>query len=151
MDLKSKELKWEGHFISRQEELYVFVLRKPICMTPNAKAKAVPMESWWVHNPAGPEASLDWQMSRVSLCALGQNASAQDHIHVSEGIKWESPNFTCSWPCPSLQCLSYRLVTLYCLEMIMIKFHLTISSFNCCGHLEIWMQKIEIGPLFYTK
>ena len=34
--------------------------------------------------------------------------------------------------------------------MIMIKFHLTISSINCCVHLEIWMQKIEIGPLPYT-
>ena len=41
----SKELKREGHFISSQEELYVFVLRKPICMTKNEKAKAVPMDS----------------------------------------------------------------------------------------------------------
>uniref|UniRef100_A0ABI0P563 Uncharacterized protein n=1 Tax=Bos taurus TaxID=9913 RepID=A0ABI0P563_BOVIN len=30
-----------------------------------------------------------------------------------------------------------RLVTHYCLEMIMIKFHLTISSINCRGQLEI--------------
>ena len=147
MDQKSKELKSEAYFISSQEELYVFVLRKPICMSPNAKAKTVPMDSLWVHNTAGLEASLDWQRSRASLCAWGQNASAQDHIHVSAGIKWESPNFTCSWPSPSLQCLCYRLVSHYCLEMIMIKFHLTISSINCHGQLEISMQKIEIGPL----
>ena len=150
MDQKLKELKWEAYFISSQEELYVFALRKPICMSPNAKAKAVPIDSWWVHNPDGPEASLDWQRSRASLCAYGQNSSAQDHIHVSAGIKWESPNFTWSWPSPSLQSLSYRLVSFYCLDMIMIKFHLTISSFNCRWHPEIWMQKIEIGPLFYT-
>ena len=147
MDQKSKELKWEAYFISSQEELYVIVLRKPICMTRNEKAKAVPMDSWWVHNPAGPESSLDWQRSRASLCAYGQNSSAQDHIHVSAGIKWESPNFTCSWPSPSLQSLFYRLVTFYCLEMIMVKFHLTIPSINCCGQLEIWMPKIAIGPL----
>ena len=34
--------------------------------------------------------------------------------------------------------------------MIMIKFHLNISSINCRGQLEIWMQKTEIGPLPYT-
>ena len=34
--------------------------------------------------------------------------------------------------------------------MIMIKFHLTISSVNCLEQLENWMQKIEIGPLPYT-
>ena len=34
--------------------------------------------------------------------------------------------------------------------MIMIKFHLITSSINCRGQLEIWMQKIEIGPLPYT-
>ena len=68
MDQKLKELKWEAYFISSQEELYDIGLRKPICMTPNTKAKAVPMDSWWVHNPAGPEASLDWQTSRASLC-----------------------------------------------------------------------------------
>jgi len=32
----------------------------------------------------------------------------------------------------------------------MIKFHLTISSINRHGQREIWMQKIEIGPLPYT-
>ena len=32
----------------------------------------------------------------------------------------------------------------------MIKFHLTISSINLHGQREIWMQKIEIGPLPYT-
>ena len=150
MDQKSKELKWEAYFISSQEELYVFVLIPPICMTPNAKAKAVPMDSWWVHNTAGPEASLAWKRSRASLCAKSQSPSSQDHIHVSAGIKWESPNFTCTWPSPSLHCLSYRIVTIYSLEMIMIKFHLTISSITCHGQLEIWMQKIERGPLPYT-
>ena len=34
--------------------------------------------------------------------------------------------------------------------MIMINFHLTISSVICRRQLEIWMQKIEIGPLPYT-
>ena len=119
-------------------------------MTPNVKGKSVPMDSWWVHNPAGPETSLYWQRSRGSLCAYGQNISAQDHIHVSVGIKWESPNFTFSWPSPLHQCLSYRLVTHYCLEMIMIKFPLTISSITCRGQQEMWMKKIEIGPLPYT-
>jgi len=32
----------------------------------------------------------------------------------------------------------------------MIKFHLIISSINLRGQLEIWMQKIEIGPFHYT-
>ena len=32
--------------------------------------------------------------------------------------------------------------------MIMIKFRLTISSINCPGQLEIWMQKIVIDPYF---
>ena len=32
----------------------------------------------------------------------------------------------------------------------MIKFHLTISSINRHGQLEIWKQKIKIGPLPYT-
>ena len=149
MDKKSKELKWEAYFISHQEERYVFVIWPPICMTPNAKAKAAPMDSRWVHNTAGPEVSLDRQRSRTCLCAKSQSPSSQDHIHVSAGIKWESPNFTCSWPSPSLQCLSYRLVTHFFLEMIVIKFHLAISSINRHGHLEIWMQKIEIGPLPY--
>ena len=46
VDQKLKELKWEAYFISRQEELYVFVLRKPICMTLNTKAwKQCP----WTH------------------------------------------------------------------------------------------------------
>ena len=93
--------------------------------------------SWWA------------EVKSKSMC-LGSERSAQDHIHISAGIKWESPNCTYSWPSPSLQCLSYRLVTHFCLEMIMIKFHFTISSINCCGQLEIWMQKIEIGPLSYT-
>ena len=122
MDQKSNELKWEAYFISSQEELYVFALRKPICMSPNAKAKAVPIDSWWVHNPDGPEASLDWQRSRASLCAYGQNSSAQDHIHVSAGIKWEFPNFTCSWPSPSLQRLSYRLVIFTALRWSWLSF-----------------------------
>ena len=34
---------------------------------------------------------------------------------------------------PSLQCLSYRLVTHYCLEMIMINFHVTICSLTAVG------------------
>ena len=73
-----------------------------------------------------------WTEKLGGLWSIGQ-----DHIHVSAGINWESPNFTCSWPSPSLQCLSFRLVTHYCLKMIMIKFHLN-------------MQKIEIGPFPYT-
>ena len=152
MDQKSNELKWEGHFISSQEELYVFVLKKKKTFACHQMQK--PKQCPWTHVSAQScwPRGLSWltEVKSKSMC-LGQNSSARDDIHVSAGIKWESPNFTCSWPSPSLQCLSYRLVTLYCLEMIMIKFHLTISSFNCCGHLEIWMQKIEIGLLLYTK
>ena len=40
--------------------------------------------------------------------------------------------------------------THYCLEMIIIKFPLTISSINCRGQLEIGMPKIEIGSLPYA-
>ena len=45
MNQKAKECKWEAYFISRQEKLYVFVLRPPICMTPNAKPRQCP----WTH------------------------------------------------------------------------------------------------------
>ena len=45
VDQKSNELKCEAYFISSQEKLYVFVQSPPIYMTPNAKAKAVPMDS----------------------------------------------------------------------------------------------------------
>ena len=89
------------------------------------------------------------EVKSKSMCLGSERICPESHPRISRN-QVESPNFTCSWPSPSLQCLSERLVTHYCLEMIMIKFHLTISSINCRGQLEIWMQKIEIGPLPYT-
>ena len=146
---KWKELTWEAYFISSQEELYVFVWRPAFCRTPNAKAKAVPMDSWWVHNTAGPEASLDWQRSSKSMCLGSELICPGSHPRIS-GNQVGVPKLymlldKSLTPVPFLQACHSLL-----LEMIMIKFHLTISSNNCQGQLEIWMQKIEIGPLPYT-
>ena len=55
------------------------------------------------------------EVKSKSMC-LRSERICQDHIHRSAGIKWESPNFTGSWPSLSLHCLSYRFFTHYCHE-----------------------------------
>ena len=76
------------------------------------------------------------EVKSKSMCQESEPICPESHPRISRN-QVESPNFTCSWPSPSLQCLSYRLVTHFFLEMIVIKFHLATSSINRCGHLEI--------------
>ena len=76
------------------------------------------------------------EVKSKSMC-LRSERICQDHIHRSVGIKWESPNFTGSWPSLSLHCLSYRFFTHYCLEKIITKFPIAISSINCHWQREV--------------
>ena len=116
-------------------------------MTPNASESSAHGLMMSAHYcwPRG----FSWfaEVKSKSMC-LRSERICQDHIHRSVGIKWESPNFTGSWPSLSLHCLSYRFFTHYCHEKIIIKFPIAISSINCRWQLEIWMQKIVIDPYF---
>ena len=72
------------------------------------------------------------EVKSKSMCLGSERICPESHPRISRN-QVESPNFTCSWPSLSLQWLSYRLVTHFCLEMIVIKFHLAISSINHSG------------------